>query len=125
MLMIGHLISPINRASEFIAQCAPLHVNPAQRYFRSASFSPEKVIRVTPNRQHAFERLVLQVRAEMFRPLVLGIDLDDKQGSMELLADELSIVLLIELHNCGQRKSDLHEPICCGSQYSKDVSLCC
>ncbi len=37
---------------------------------RSASFSPEKVIRVTPNRQRAVKRLVLQERAEMFRQLL-------------------------------------------------------
>jgi hypothetical protein len=48
----------------------------------SASFSPEKVIRVTQNRQRADERLVRQERTEMFKPLVWGIDLDDKKGLM-------------------------------------------
>ncbi len=78
----------------------------------STFFSPEKVIRVTRNRQRAVERLVLQERPEMFRPLVRGIDMDGKQGSMKRLADELSIVLLIELHNSGERGLDLHEPVC-------------
>ncbi len=50
---------------------------------RSAFFSPEKVMRVNPNRQRAVERLVLQERVKLFRPMVHGIDLDGKQGSME------------------------------------------
>jgi hypothetical protein len=70
---------------------------------RSASFSPEKVMRVNPNRQRAVERLVQQERVKLFRPMVHGIDLDGKQGSMERLADELSIVRLIQLHNSGER----------------------
>ena len=75
---------------------------------RSASFSPEKVMRFNPNRQRAVERLVRQERAKLFRPLLRGIDLDGKQGSMERLADELSIVRLIELHNSGERVLDPH-----------------
>jgi hypothetical protein len=56
---------------------------------------------VTPNRQRAVERRVLQERAELYRPFLRGIDLDCKHCSMERFADELSIVRLIELHNCG------------------------
>ena len=51
----------------------------------SSSFSPEnlKVMRFTPNRQRTVERLVRQERAQLFRPLLRGIDLDGNQGSME------------------------------------------
>jgi hypothetical protein len=79
---------------------------------RSSSFSPEKVIRVTPNHQRAVERLEQHDRAELYRLLLLGTDLDSKQGSMELLTNELSIIWLIELHSCGERKLDLHEQVC-------------
>ncbi len=63
-----------------------VHTDPLQHGVavinRSASFSPEKVIHVTQNRQRADERLVRQERTEMFKPLVRGIDLDDKKGLM-------------------------------------------
>jgi hypothetical protein len=92
---------------------------------RSASFSPEKVIRVTPNRQRAVERLVRQERAKLYQPIVHGIDLDGKQGSMKRLAEEMCIVKLIRLHNSGERELDPHEPVCCGSQFSLGVSFMC
>ncbi len=46
---------------------------------RSASFSPEKVIRVTPNRRRAVERLVRQERAEL-----LSSDLACRRGGIDL-----------------------------------------
>jgi hypothetical protein len=65
----------------------------------SASFSPEKVIRVNPNRQRAVDRLVRQERVKLYQAIVHCIDLDGRQGSMQRLADEMSIVKLIHLHN--------------------------
>jgi hypothetical protein len=50
----------INRA----VRAAPLQPGSAV-IDRSASFSPEKVIRVTPNRQRAVERVVRQERAKL------------------------------------------------------------
>ncbi len=92
---------------------------------RSASFSPEKVIRVNPNRQRTVDRLVRQERVKLYQPLVHGIDLDGRQGSMQRLADEMSIVKLIHLHNSGERELDPHEPVCCGSQFLLVVSFMC
>jgi hypothetical protein len=37
---------------------------------------------------------------------------------MQRLADEMSIVKLIHLHNSGERELDPHEPVCCGSSVS-------
>jgi hypothetical protein len=88
---------------------------------RSASFSPEKVIHVNPNRQRAVDRLVLQERVKLYQPIVHCIDLDRRQRSMQRLEDEMSIVRLIHLHNRGERKLDQHEPVCCGSQFSLGV----
>ena len=82
-------------------------------------------MRFTPNRQRAVERLVRQERAQLFRPLLRGIELDGKQGSMERLADELSFVRRIQLHNSGECELDPHEPVCCGSQFSKGVRFIC
>jgi hypothetical protein len=70
---------------------------------RSASFSPEKVIRVNPNRQRVVDRLVWQERVKLYQPIVHGIDLDGRQGSMQRLAEEMCIVKLIHLHNSGER----------------------
>ena len=98
-------------------QAAPLQPGAAV-IDRSASFSPEKVIRVNPNRQRAVERLMRKERVKLYQPLVHGIDLDGRQGSMQRLADEMSIVKLIHLHNSGERELDPHEPVCCGSSVS-------
>ncbi len=54
---------------------------------RSASFSPEKVIRVNPNRRNAVDRLVRQERVKLYQPLVHCIDLDGRQGSMQRVSD--------------------------------------
>ncbi len=83
------------------------------------------MIRVNPNRQRTVDRLVLQERVKLYQPIVHGIDLDGRQGSMQRLADEMSIVKLIHLHNSGGRQSDPHEPVCCGSQFSLGVSFTC
>jgi hypothetical protein len=92
---------------------------------RSATFSPEKVMRVDPDRQRAVERLVRKERVNLFKPLLRGIELDGKQGSMERLADEMSIVRLIELHSSRERELDPHEPVCCGSQFFRMVFRSC
>jgi hypothetical protein len=105
-------------------RAAPLQPGPAV-IDRSASFSPEKVIRVNPNRQRAVDRLMLQERVKLYQPLVHGIDLDDRQGSMQRLADEMSIVKLIHLQKSGERELDSHEPVFCGSQFSLGVSFMC
>ncbi len=72
-------------------QAAPLQPGAAV-IDRSASFSPEKVIRVNPNRQRAVDRLMQKERVKLYQPLVHGIDLDGRQGSMQRLADEICIV---------------------------------
>jgi hypothetical protein len=60
----------INRQQSIGIRCA-VHAGPLQLgaavIDRSGSFSPEKVIRVTQNSQHAVERLVLQERAKLYR----------------------------------------------------------
>jgi hypothetical protein len=83
------------------------------------------VIRVNPNRQRAVDRLVQQERVKLYQPIVHGIDLDGRQGSMQRVADEMSIVKLIHLHNSGERELDPDEPVCCGSQFSLGVSFMC
>ncbi len=44
---------------------------------------------------------------------------------MQRLAEEMCIVKLIHLHNRGERDLDLHEHVCCGSQFSLGVSFMC
>jgi hypothetical protein len=44
---------------------------------------------------------------------------------MQRLADEMSIVKLIHLYKSWERKSDQHEPVCCGLQLSQGVSFMC
>jgi hypothetical protein len=104
MLMIGlstSLINSIHRA----VRAAPLQPGSVV-IDRSASFSPKKVIRVDLNRQRAVDRLVRKERVKLYQPLVHGIDLDGRQGSMQRFADEnheMSIVKLIHLHKSWER----------------------
>jgi hypothetical protein len=71
----------------------------------------------------AVDRLVRQERVKLYQALVHGTDLDGRQVSMQRLADEMSIVKLIHLHNSRERELDQHEPVCCGSQFSLPVGV--
>ncbi len=69
------------------------------------------MICVNPNRQRAVDRFVRQERVKLYQPIVHGIDLDGRQGSMQRLAEEMCIVKLIHLHNSRERELDQHEPV--------------
>jgi hypothetical protein len=129
MLIIGLSTSPINNVSAAVGIHSAVRAAPPQPgsavIDRSASFSPEKVIRVNSNRQRAVDRLVWKEFVKLYQPLVHCIDLDGRQGSMQRLADEMGIVKLIHLHNSGERELDSHEPVCCGSQFSLGVPFMC
>jgi hypothetical protein len=50
---------------------------------RSSSFGPEKVIPFSVNRQRAVERYVWIECDKLFDPIMEGIKLDGKEGTME------------------------------------------
>ncbi len=79
------------------------------------NFSPEKRIPMTMLKQRAVKRQVRKEREDLYRPLLNGIVIDRKQGSMECLAAEMDFERLINLHNSGDRPLDAHEPVCIGS----------
>ncbi len=87
----------------------------------SANFSPEKYIAMSMLKQRAVERQVQKEQKEVFLPLLKGIVLDSKEGSMERLAAEMDFERLINLHNSSDRPLDAHEPVCIGSQFDKGV----
>jgi hypothetical protein len=76
---------------------------------------------MTMLKQRAVERQVRKEREDLFRPLLNGIVIDGKQGSMERLAAEMDFERLINLHNSGDRPLDAHEPVCIGSQFENGV----
>jgi hypothetical protein len=66
---------------------------------RSSSFSPRKVIPFSVNRQRGVERYVQIERDKLFDPIMEGIKLDGKEGTMEQLADALSLTRRSASHN--------------------------
>ncbi len=83
---------------------------------RSSSFSPEKVIPFSVNRQRAVERDVRIERDKLFDPIMEGIKLNGKEGTMEhwQLADALNLKRHIALHNSGECELGQHDPVCLG-----------
>ncbi len=57
---------------------------------RSASLSQDKRIYVSVNRQRALGRAVRRERAEVFKLVLGGVELDCTQGTMQQLADEMN-----------------------------------
>ncbi len=93
--------------------------------YRSSSFSPKKVIPFSVNCQRAVERYVLIEHDKLFDPIMEGIKLDGKEGTMEQLADALCLTRRIPLHNSGERELGPHDPVCLGSQFSEGVRFMC
>jgi hypothetical protein len=90
-----------------------------------SSFSPEKVIPFLVNRQRAVERYVRIERDKVFDPIMEGIKLDGKEGTMDQLADALSLTLRIAFHNSGEHELGPHDLVCLGSQFSEGVRFMC
>jgi hypothetical protein len=54
-----------------------------------------------------------------------GIKLDGKEGTIEQLADALSLTRRIALHNNGERELGPHDQVCLGPQFSEGVRFMC
>jgi hypothetical protein len=67
------------------------------------------------------ERYVQIERDKLFDPIMEGIKSDGKEGTMEQLADALSLTRRIASHNSGEREFGPHDPVCFGSQFSEGV----
>ncbi len=87
-------------------------LSPATRfrdYRQNTSFSPqaEKVVPFSVIRQRSVEKYVRIERDERFEPIMEGIKSVGKVGTMEQLADALSLTRSIAfndaLHNSGER----------------------
>ncbi len=53
-------------------------------------------------------------RDKLFDPIMEGIKLDGKEGTMEQLADALSLTRRIALHNSGESELGPHDQVCLG-----------
>jgi hypothetical protein len=62
---------------------------------------------------------------KVFDPIMEGIKLDGKEGTVEQLADALSLTRCIGLHNSGERELGPHDPVCLGLQFSEGVRFMC
>ncbi len=66
-----------------------------------------------------------KVGAKLFSPIMGSVELDSTDGTMNELAEELSLEHRIRQHNNGGRELDIHEPVCCGHQFKDGVRMMC
>ncbi len=72
-----------------------------------SGFSPDKHIPFSANVQHAVNRVVLEEHTEVLKPTFGGVALKCTQGTMQQLAEEMSLEWCITIndtmHNRGER----------------------
>ena len=87
------------------------------------NFSPGRRIPYDARSRQAVARIVRKTRAEVLQDRVPGITLDGSEGSMNRLADSISLVKLLKRHNdpADSYHMDEHEVVCVGHQFSDGV----
>ena len=87
------------------------------------NFSPGRRIPYDARSRQAVARIMRKTRAEVLQDCVPGITLDGSEGSMNRLADSISLVKLLKRHNdpADSYHMDKHEVVCVGHQFSDGV----
>ena len=80
------------------ARSAPMAVG-SQVHASMQNFSPGRRIPYDAGSRQAVARIVRKTRAEVMQDHVPGIALDGSEGSMNRLADSISLVKLLKRHN--------------------------
>lgn len=81
----------------------------------------EKVVHVSPSKHRQVLRVVKQVRETVFSNFTGGQRVDNSEGSLTRLSASIFFKTLVADHNQGGKHLSLHDPICLGYQYSKNV----
>jgi hypothetical protein len=85
-------------AVERSARTAPLAVG-SQVHASLQNFSPGQRVPHDKRSRAAVDRLVLKTRKEVMSARVGGLELDGAEGSMNALAESLSLIKFLERHN--------------------------
>ena len=87
--------------------------------------SPGKHIAYDKRSQNAVSRLVRKERKGIMHERLPGLNVDDTEGSMNSLAESLSLARLIARHNDpnDEYHLDAHEPVCVGHQFGAGVTF--
>jgi hypothetical protein len=105
------------------ARAAPLSVG-RQVHDGLLDDSPGKRVPFDKRSQSAVNRLVRKVRGQVMEErLGPGIDVDGTEGSMNRLAESLSLAAFIKRHNDPEDEFHLepHQPVCVGHQFGDGV----
>ena len=82
----------------------------------------EKAVYVSPTKSRAVARLTTQARAEVMERYTGGKEVKDTQGALTRTCKDIYLVDPIEEHNRqGGKHLQLHEPVCLGYQFHRNV----
>ena len=103
-------------------RAAPMTVG-AQVHTNLKNFSPGKQVPFDERSRKAVARLARRERAMVMEETIPGIKFDGSEGSMNELAESLSLVKFIEQHNDPNDSFHLdeHQVVCLGHQFDKGV----
>ena len=87
------------------------------------NFSPDKHVPCDVKSMKAVNRLVTKTRVNLMRDRIDGAEIDGSEGSMNQLADSLSLLRFIEWHNDPSVNFHLdeHQVVSCGHQFKDGV----
>ena len=85
----------------------------------------EKAIYVSPSKHRQVQRVVKRVRETVFEKFTSGERVQNAEGSLILLSTNIFLKTFVEEHNRGGKHLSLHDPICLGFKYEKNVIFGC
>ena len=123
---LGILTVKQRGAVQQATRAAPLAVG-TQIHAALQNFSPGRQVPFDQRSRKAVDRLVRRTRKEVMTKRVGGIELDGSEGSMNELAESLSLMNLLKRHNDPNDAfhMDEHQPVCIGHQFGNGVVFMC
>ena len=121
------ILTPKQRGAVVRAvRAAPMAVG-AQVLSNLQNSSPGKHVPFDQRSRAAVNRLVRRTRGDIMSARVPGIKLDGSEGSMNQLAESLSLVKFLERHNdpADPFHMSAHQVVSVGHQFSNGVSFLC
>jgi hypothetical protein len=91
------------------------------------NFSPGRGVPYDKRSRSAVDLLVRKTRKEVVSARVGGPELDGAEGSMNALAESLSLIKFLERHNdpANPFHMDEHQPLCVRHQFKDGVTFMC
>ncbi len=69
--------------------------------------------------------MVKHVRETVFNNFTGGESIENAEGSLTRMSTAMFFSTLVQQHNSGEKHLTLHDPICLGFQYGKNVVFGC